>query len=46
MRAFLAACIAAVIIAAGAYAVLVKSGYVRDSASSVFSTPATRIDNG
>jgi hypothetical protein len=46
MRAFLAGCLVAAVIAAGAYAVLVKSGYVRDSVSSVFSTSATRVGNG
>lgn len=46
MRAFLAACLAAIVIAAGAYVVLIQSGYVRDSAMSVFSTSATRVGNG
>jgi hypothetical protein len=46
MRAFLVACLAAIVIAAGAYLVLIQSGYVRDSVSSVFSTSATRLDNG
>lgn len=42
MRAFLVACLAAVVIAVGAYAVL-NSGYVKNSASSVFSTQGTRL---
>ena len=43
MRAFLLACVAAIVIAVGAYAVLTYSDYLRDSASSVFSTSGTRI---
>jgi hypothetical protein len=46
MRAFLIACLAAIVIAVGAYVVLVQSGYVPDSATSVFSTSATRVGNG
>jgi hypothetical protein len=42
MRAFLAGCLAAIVIAVGAFAVLNYSGYT-DSASSVFSTSGTRI---
>jgi hypothetical protein len=42
MRAFLLACLAAVLIAVGA-ALVLNSSYVPDSASSVFSTPAVRI---
>jgi hypothetical protein len=44
MRAFLAACLAAVVIAVGAAAVL-NSSFVPDSASSVFSTQGVRLDN-
>ena len=46
MPAFLAACLAAIVIAAGAYVVLNQSGYVPDSAASVFSNSATRLGNG
>jgi len=42
MRAFLVACLATIVIAVGAYAVL-NSSYLQDSASSVFSTSGTRI---
>jgi hypothetical protein len=42
MRAFLVACLAAIIIAAGAAFVL-NSGYVPDSSSNVFSTKGVRI---
>jgi hypothetical protein len=43
MRAFLAGCLVAIVIAVGAFAVLNYSGYTQDSASSVFSTSGTRI---
>jgi len=43
MRAFLVGCLAAIVIAVGAYAVLNHSGYVIDSASSVFTTKGTRL---
>jgi hypothetical protein len=42
MRAFLVACAAAIVIAIGA-AYALNSGYIPDSASSVFSTPGVRI---
>ena len=42
MRVFLAACASAVLIAVGAAAVL-KSSYVPDSASNVFSTQGVRL---
>jgi hypothetical protein len=42
MRVFLVACVAAVAIAIGA-AYMLNSGYVPDSASTVFSTPSVRI---
>lgn len=42
MRAFLSGCLAAIVIAIGAYAVL-NSGYVQDAASSYFSTSGARI---
>jgi len=42
MRAFLAGCLAAIVIAVGAYAVL-NSGYVKDAASTYFSTTGARI---
>lgn len=42
MRTFLVACLAAVLIAAGA-AVVLNSSYVPDSASQVFSTQGVRI---
>lgn len=45
MPAFLAACVAAIVIAVGAYVVLNQSGYVADSASSVFSSSSTRLGN-
>lgn len=41
MRAFLVACLAAIVIAAGAAFVL--NGYVPDASSSVFSTKGVRI---
>jgi len=44
MRAFLAACFAAIVLAVGAAAVL-NSSYVPDSASSVFSTQGARVGN-
>ena len=43
MRVFLAGCLAAIVIAVGAYAVLSYSSYTQDAASSVFSTSSTRI---
>ena len=43
MRAFLVACLAAIVIAVGAYAVLTYSSYLKDSASSKFSTEGTRL---
>jgi hypothetical protein len=42
MRAFLAACLVAILIAVGA-AIVLNGGYVPDSASSVFSTEGVRI---
>jgi len=42
MRAFLVACLAAIVIAAGAAYVL-NSGYLPDSSSRVFSTKGVRI---
>jgi hypothetical protein len=42
MRAFLVACVAAVLIAGGAAAVLTSS-YVPNSASNVFSTQSVRL---
>jgi len=42
MRTFLAAVLAAILIAVGA-AVVLNSSYLQDSASSVFSTTGTRI---
>jgi hypothetical protein len=42
MRAFLVGCLAAIVLAIGAYAVL-NSGYVRDAASTYFSTSGVRI---
>lgn len=45
MPAFLVGCLAAIVIAVGAYIVLDQSGYVTDSASSVFSSSATRLGN-
>jgi hypothetical protein len=42
MRAFLMACLAAVVIAAGAAYVL-NSGYLPNAASSVFTTTGVRI---
>lgn len=44
MPAFLTACLAAIVIAVGAYIVLDQSGYVADSVSSVFSSSSTRLD--
>jgi len=43
MPAFLVGCLAAIVIAVGAYAVLNHSGYTQDAASSVFSTTGTRL---
>jgi len=43
MRAFLVACLAAIVIAVGAFAVLNYSAYTKDAASSVFSTTGTRL---
>ena len=42
MRTFLVACLAAVLLAAGA-AVVLNSSYIPNSSSSVFSTQAVRI---
>jgi hypothetical protein len=42
MRAFLLACLATVLLGVGA-AYLLNSGYVPDSASTVFTTPSVRI---
>lgn len=42
MRTFLAACLVAILIAVGA-AVVLNSGYLPDSASSVFATQGVRI---
>jgi hypothetical protein len=39
MRAFLVACLAAIVVAVVAYAVLGYSDYLKDAASSVFSRP-------
>ena len=43
MRAFLLACLAAIVIAIGGYAVLTYSDYLKDSSSSRFSTKGTGI---